>query len=263
MCLLGDEMDVVNKEDRITQRHLSEALAARYCAPAWAFLPQVRNGTGWSRAVNRTADAVAMSLWPSRGLEFHGFEIKVHRGDWFKELREPAKAEEIQRFCDRWWIVAGDESIVQAGELPPTWGLLVLKGKGLTVKVEAPKLEAAPADRSFLAAILRRVGESTCPMFAVDARVEERVTKAKEQWDDALKYEREGHDRLAKQVAGFEKASGLKIQYGYRDAADLGAAVRYVLDHGPDEVRRSMEAPRASAQRIVDAVSKELDGELS
>ena len=45
-------------------------------------------------------------VWPSRGLYLHGFEIKVHRNDWLRELKNPAKAEEIAGYCHFWWVVA-------------------------------------------------------------------------------------------------------------------------------------------------------------
>src|SRR5438876_1169784 len=82
-----------------------------------------------------SADALAMSLWPSRGLELHGFEIKASRADWRTELRNPETADEIATRCDRWWIVAGSADIVTDGELPPTWGLLVPLGSALVAKV--------------------------------------------------------------------------------------------------------------------------------
>ena len=44
------------------------ALRARHPSEAWAFLSHVRNGTGYARRTARTADALAFSLWPSRGL---------------------------------------------------------------------------------------------------------------------------------------------------------------------------------------------------
>ena len=50
-----------------------EALKTRYNSPEYCLLPQVRNSTGYSSKV-RTADAIAMSLWPSRGLTLTGFE---------------------------------------------------------------------------------------------------------------------------------------------------------------------------------------------
>ena len=50
-----------------------EALKTRYNSPEYCLLPQVRNSTGYSSKV-RTADAIAMSLWPSRGLTLTGFK---------------------------------------------------------------------------------------------------------------------------------------------------------------------------------------------
>lgn len=94
-----------------------ELLRRRYPAPAWAFLEEVRNQTGYARTI-RTADALAMSLYPSRGLHLHGFEVKVSRADWFRELNDPKKAEEIAAYCvgvdtrvltmDLRWSRAGD-----------------------------------------------------------------------------------------------------------------------------------------------------------
>lgn len=98
-------------------------LAARYGrssgnGPAWAFVPKVRDAAGFS--ATRTIDAIAMSLWPSRGLELHGHEIKVSRSDWLRELKEPEKAEAFSSVVDRWWLVVSDAQIVAAGELPPS-----------------------------------------------------------------------------------------------------------------------------------------------
>jgi len=80
-----------------------EALAKRFPAPAWALISQVRNSTGYSG--DRTCDAIAVSRWPSRGLELHGFEIKCSRGDWLGELRRPDKADKMFKYFDRWEAV--------------------------------------------------------------------------------------------------------------------------------------------------------------
>jgi hypothetical protein len=132
---------------------LYEMIERRYQPPGWAVLPGVASATG--TGMQRRCDAIAMSLWPSRGLELHGFEIKVSRGDFLRELKDPDKAEKIARYCDRWWLVTDDDTIVQNGELPPTWGLLVRHGKSLRLKKEATKLEPIEISRRFLAALLR------------------------------------------------------------------------------------------------------------
>lgn len=143
----------------MTEREVLRLLRERHPAPAWGFLEHVANGTG--RHQGRTADAVAMSLWPSRGLELHGFEVKVYRSDWLRELKDPAKADEIATRCHRWWVVAGDDSIVAQGDLfPQTWGLMVVREGAIVVAREAPLVEPQPLDHVFLAAILRRAAEA-------------------------------------------------------------------------------------------------------
>lgn len=124
----------------------------------WAFFEEARNSTGFPRQV-RSADGLALGLWPSLGLELQGFEVKVSRGDWLRELKDPSKAAEFQKWCDRWWVVA-PAGIVQRAELPPTWGLMEVPEKGrkrLAVTVPAPKLEAQPLDRRFVAALVRQL----------------------------------------------------------------------------------------------------------
>jgi hypothetical protein len=133
---------------------IMDLLARRYPAPSWAFLPQVRNGTGYGRTV-RTADALAMSLYPSQGLHLHGFEVKVSRADWLRELKEPEKADEISRYCHYWWIVA-PSGVVADGELPATWGMLEVDDGQLNRIVPAPLLDAQPPSMPMLAAIMRK-----------------------------------------------------------------------------------------------------------
>src|SRR4051812_4949848 len=97
-------------------------LLAMFCAPEYAILKEVAKGTGTNGG--RYADAVAMSLYPSRGLHLYGFEVKTSRADWLSELKSPRKAEDIACFCDFWYLVIGSNDIVKVGELPETWGLI-------------------------------------------------------------------------------------------------------------------------------------------
>ena len=131
-------------------------LQKKYPEPAYALFPQVRNSNGFTYAQVRTVDALAMSLWPSRGLTLSGFEIKVSRADWLNELKKPEKADEIASYCDEWWLVVSDKSIVEDGELPSAWGLYAKHGRGLRCIKQAEKLDPKPLDRTFLAAILRK-----------------------------------------------------------------------------------------------------------
>lgn len=134
------------------------ALARKFCAPEYALFFEVGDATG-GRA-RRWADAIAMGLWPSRGLALQGFEIKVSRGDWLSEMRQPAKAEAIARYCRYWWMVT-PPGIIKEGELPETWGHYEVQANGLRVVKVAPALEdPAPISPAFLAALLRRASET-------------------------------------------------------------------------------------------------------
>jgi hypothetical protein len=192
------------------------ALAKRYPPPSYALLEQVGNGTGFTG--NRWADALAMGLWPSRGLHLNGFEIKVSRADWLRELKRPDKAEEIACYCDFWWVVA-PVNVVTLDELPIAWGLLELNGRrGLVAKKAAPERKGVtPLDTPMVAAILRRATEHMVPRSSVaglisDAR-EEGIAIGKERAERESGDERVRRDlaELAKAVERFETASGVSI----------------------------------------------------
>ncbi|XXX79129.1 hypothetical protein WMF30_10185 [Sorangium sp. So ce134] len=244
----------------MTAADLAVALRARYKAPEYAILFEVRNGTGWQRAP-RSADAMAMSLWPSRGLELMGFEVKVSRSDWLRELKDPAKAEEISAYCDRWWVVVGDKNIVQPGELPPTWGLLVPRGKGLAVETEAPKLAPKPVDRPFLAAMLRRAQEAFIPRDEIDAEIRKVREEERSRLDEAVKQQTQFLQRrleeLQKNVSDFEMASGVTIGRAW-DAGNIGAAVKFVRDGGLEASRREMERIREQLRSMLARFDEQL-----
>jgi hypothetical protein len=165
-----------------TESSVADALAKRYKSQEWVFLRSVANATG---SVARTADAMAFNLWPSRGLEIHGFEIKVSRGDFKKELDDPSKAEKIATYCDRWFIVAPD-GIVKLEELPPTWGLIVVKGTETSIAKPAPKLESPKAPpRTFWMSVMRRFYEQAAPQTEIERRVNEAKTEAWKKGSDS------------------------------------------------------------------------------
>lgn len=82
-----------------------------------------------------------------------GHEVKVSRADWLTELRDPTKAERIKRYCDYWYLVVSDASIVRADELPEGWGLMVKAGNRLRIKHRAPKLTPEVMTLDFVAGL--------------------------------------------------------------------------------------------------------------
>lgn len=207
-------------------------LEKRYPAGPWAYLTQVRSSTGYSNTV-RTADAIAMSLWPSRGLDLYGFEMKVSRSDWLHELKHPAKADEIASFCDYWYLVCGDDKIIKDGELPATWGLLVASDKGLREVVKPDRLTTGkPITKEFLAALLRRAADGMIPKVDLNVRIasirKEIEESAKEHAEYELERYKKSWEDMKAGVKAFETAAGISISSRY-GAADYGAAMRAVV----------------------------------
>jgi hypothetical protein len=249
---------------RLVTQAIQAALRTRFAGAEWACFFEVPSGTG--AAAGRSADAVAMNMFPSRGLRVHGIEVKASRSDWLRELRDPAKAEAIQRYCDHWWIAAASD-VVRPDELPPTWGLLELYGKTLRQRVAAPLLQSEPMSRAFIAALLRcAAGRASKELYdqvrlatetareAVEERVREEVAR------EVARKTRE-HGSLAKTVEEFEAASGIRLTdgFGWAGGTAIGKAAKLVHDLGLvssyGTIRRLAQQARAFADQTEAALS--------
>lgn len=142
---------------KVEAHHIRAALRLYYPPPRCAVAFEVAQGTGLR--AHRHLDAIAMDLWPSHGHNIHGIEIKVSRHDWRRELKDPAKAEELAQFCDFFWIAAPDD-VVPIAELPPAWGLLEYKDGKVRQRKGADRTPAKAIDRHFFAAMFRAATQS-------------------------------------------------------------------------------------------------------
>jgi len=216
-----------------------------YPQAEYALLPQTANGTGANRW--RHCDALAMSLWPSRGLEVSGFEIKCYRGDWLREKANPAKAEDFAKFCHRWWIVTSGP-FVEADELPEPWGLMVWdkETKALKVTKKAKHVEALPLDGPLIAAILRKAQDVCTP----DAEIQEAKSEGYKAGLEkaALDATRDKEDlkKLRDRLAVVEKKSGVKIET-WQPAENIGDALNAILN---GTQQRQVESLRRLAGQI-------------
>lgn len=138
-----------------TERDMLNLLLARYnterrgtIADRWVRAEHVRN-TQNAGIFTRIADFIAIDKYSSTQA-MHGHEVKVSRADWLSELRDPTKADAIKRYCDYWWLVVPDASIVKPGELPEDWGLIVQSGDKLRAKVKAKRLDPVPLTLDFI-----------------------------------------------------------------------------------------------------------------
>lgn len=214
--------------------NLPSALAAKYAPPKWALFFEVADSTGYAKS--RSADAIAMGLWPSIGLDLIGFEIKTARGDWLSELKDPEKSHAIGRFCDKWYLVT-TKDVAKPEEIPSLWGHMVFSGERLRIEKEAPTRNVVePVTRNFLASLMR-CGSN-------ESAVEERAQKIAESKRAELEkriqinYEQRlkvaARDGAAAQSAleEFERVSGIKVNTW--TAGNIGKAFRLFMELGTD-----------------------------
>jgi len=151
----------------MTEQNIFAAVRAYYGSEA-VVLSQVGNATGAGH--RRLIDALAVGIWPSRGLYLHAIEIKISKSDLMRELKNPEKADEIARFCDKFFIAA---PFIPPEGVPNAWGWYTV-GDGVARRMrDAAAIEAQPLNRSFVAAIARRLVEQQAPEVLL-AEAEER-----------------------------------------------------------------------------------------
>lgn len=164
---------------------VAQALRRTYDTQSSAIVFEVTDSLGKARKTGREADAIAVNFWESRGLEVFGFEIKVSRSDWQRELQMPAKADAHFVRCDRWYLVtpkrAGHETpIARPSEIPGPWGWVEVTDAGkIEERKKAPKLvPSVQFDKRFAFALIRAA--SKMDRAEITRQVERRV-KASEQ----------------------------------------------------------------------------------
>lgn len=168
-------LEVPEPKVKYTERDMLDLLAQRYTQVSqgindrWVRGEHVRNGVGFygydeergkCSTFLRTADFIAVDTWESKGLEVHGHEVKVSRSDWLHELADPDKAEAWKRYCNRWWLVVPDASIVRPGELPEGWGMYVIRGGKLHAKHRAPRLDPLPLPKPLWISLMRAASKT-------------------------------------------------------------------------------------------------------
>ena len=228
----------------MTEATVYAALERMYRAPAYIMLAGVRNQTGYSRRV-RTADAVAVSVFPSRGLFAIGFEIKTARGDWKRELADPEKSEEIMQYC-RQWFVAAPAGVVMADEVPQTWGHIEVGDKRSRVIVKAPVLQPQVPSWAFVCSVLRTASFASVPAHSVSRRIEEVTKQVLGTADDIADRKTKA---IRETIKTFEDASGIKIGERW-DAGRIGKAVKLVLDVGCDDLMRQVRYAVSACENV-------------
>lgn len=235
----------------------------RFGPPGYALLRHVHARVGGTRA----ADGVAVGLWNSRGLLIHGFEVKISRSDWLRELKKPDKADRtVFPFCDRWWLVTPRSvSVVKPGELPVPWGHASVDARGVHIEKEAPELRPEPVDRPFIAELFRRAVAQFPPEVRLRAEYNRGYAigrdDAKENDASRVKHLEEQLKEKRELIESFEKVLGQTIDHWYVDErqARVRRALEFVLNNGHEDSIRQLERVRGITADLL----REIDGSLS
>lgn len=246
--------------EKVTSSQIKEMLARKYpgggVAPQYAFFTEVRNGTGSD--FGRSADGFAMCMWPSQGHEISGFEIKVDRGDWLNELKQPQKSQAVMQYCDRWYVVASP-GVVDPREVPKNWGFIEAKGGKLFTKIKAPLLEAVPLTRTFVSALLRKATENVVSVEVYRSELGAQYDKGVK---DTEKKAAEAEKKLAdhrEMVRVFEENAGIKVidnWEGIEKAKKVGTLVRFILDGGIRSMKWDVDHALERAEEAVKELKK-------
>lgn len=153
---------------RLTERDMLDRLDARYGRMVangshrtlrYIGARHVRFGPLWPSCI---ADYLVQDTWGNYG-EAHqrhpvlGFEVKISRSDYLREIKELGKSEPFRQVCTEWYMVVSDPKIVR-DDLPDGWGLLIAQGDGLRcTRKSAINRNPEPMPRGLVAGFLRAV----------------------------------------------------------------------------------------------------------
>lgn len=232
----------------------------------FCFLEHVRNGAAFN--ANRTLDAVAIALWPSRGLTIDGFEVKVSRSDWQRELAQPEKAEDACKLVDRFSIVA-PRGVVLDGELPATWGLLEVVGKRLVTTKAAPPLRppdlvrSSTISRDFLVGILRSI-PAAVPRVTAEGELRAAERKGHDDGYKVAEQQRQDAERRAQKaetaLAEFGAILGIELHPGWHGRheaklTEVAEGLRAVLS-GEEKVEQARRRVTSVVQQLRDEADR-------
>lgn len=113
----------------------------------------------------RTMDAFAMGLWPSRGFTRVGYEIKMTRADFLRELADPLKGVRAYMLCHEFWFALApgiyqeaDHHLCNTHSEFAGWGIIEVPPTGRLKVISKPGVhEPLGMSEAFIAALVRAV----------------------------------------------------------------------------------------------------------
>lgn len=198
-------------DEKITANDIRNSLQQYYADPEWTLMFEVGNGTGGT--LRRHADGVAMNMYPSRGYEIRGFEIKVSRSDLKHEIEQAEKAEAVCQYCDTWFLVV-PKGLTKDIQIPLPWGIIEYCDEGkLRIKKQAEKLQRETLPVQFVAGMLR--AQQRTSRQDVAKRVESELQSRKEIWQKHKTWEmdrlRDDNERMVKKLTEVKEQTGINL----------------------------------------------------
>lgn len=141
-------------------KHIIDSLRAHYLhtdqRDQWAFFEEFRAGTGYAKHAQSRLDALVLNLWPSKKFHSIAFEVKVTRGDFWKEVKDPMKRQMAFALSNMYYF-ATPPGLVAEHELPELCGLVEIDESGeVSIVRIAPARPRLNPDWRLVAAIARR-----------------------------------------------------------------------------------------------------------
>lgn len=237
-----------------------QVLRAEFPAAEYVLIQEVSDASGHNRS--RSLDFMLINLWNSRGLAVTGIELKSNRGDWLKELKNPAKQEKHFKHCDYFYLLTDKDDVARIEEIPANWGWYHKKGNRLKTMKAAPKLISEPIGRSLMCAMLRRAADKESYVHVdsiedqIEIRVQREISRKRIEGVQAI----ENYKLLKETVVEFEKASGIKMSYRWdSDPKKVGEAVSLVLRDGLKGYQDGLIRLKTSAENILNGILKDIE----
>jgi hypothetical protein len=144
--------------------------------------------------------------------------------------------------------------VILPGELPDTWGHMVLKGGRLHVEKQAPALTPDALEPSFVASLLRRAGQTSQAM--IDQQISAATAAARERVNAQIVAEVERRTSLnaeaVKVIEQFKEQTGVDLMSWESHAAGKDFGAYLAARQAADSLRysTSVKALRAAADAI-------------
>jgi hypothetical protein len=131
-----DSLAAEGPVDRVL-RVLETALHAN--KSEWMFLRELRAGTGRGQHSMQRLDAFALNCYPHRGMKRVCYEIKMSRGDFRTEVKQPLKRRIGMRFSNEFYFVT-PAGMLDVHEVPADSGLIEV-GRAASIEEWKPILK--------------------------------------------------------------------------------------------------------------------------